>query len=308
MKGFSYIIRNYRPEDFNSYVQFHVEIEKLEPSGRCTSPEVLSENLRRPTSSPEQDMFIAEKNGKIVGIMNITPEQPIKRAILDCLVHPAHRRQGLATKLLDHALRRAKELKAKVAHVNVMQNNTAAYYVLPRLGFNVVRQFLELRLLLPEFPVAASRDYSCRPMQYGEEDKLTKIQNRSFAGTWGYNPNTIETITRRLKWGHGSPQDVIMAFDQDKPVGYCWTTINLEAEAASGKKKARIYMLGVDPDVRDRQIGRALLLAGLHRLKAQDISIIELTVDSENEAALALYRSAGFKVRATSLWYEKIID
>jgi ribosomal protein S18 acetylase RimI-like enzyme len=31
-------------------------------------------------------------------------------------------------------------------------------------------------------------------------------------------------------------------------------------------------------------------------------------VDKENEAACALYRSVGFKLRTRSLWYEKRLD
>jgi ribosomal protein S18 acetylase RimI-like enzyme len=66
-------------------------------------------------------------------------------------------------------------------------------------------------------------------------------------------------------------------------------------------------MLGVDPDHRGRGIGKEVILAGLSYLKGKGLGIVELTADSENEAARALYRSAGFQVRRRSLWYEKVI-
>jgi mycothiol synthase len=66
-------------------------------------------------------------------------------------------------------------------------------------------------------------------------------------------------------------------------------------------------MLGAAPDFRGFNLGKAALLAGLRHLKNQGLQVAEITVDSENEVALALYRSVGFKVWSTSLWYEKAI-
>ena len=201
-------------------------------------------------------------------------------------------------------------MKARVAHVNIRQDNAAARRVLSRLRFRVVRRFLELRLELAEIHLQdATHDSAlCRRLQAGEEEKLTQIQNRCFAGTWGYNPNTTEEIVHRLNLGHCSPEDIVLIHDGDKLVGYCWTTINREAEATNGEIKGRIYMLGVDPDYRGKEMGKTTLLAGLSYLKTKGIRVAELTVDNQNRAACALYRSIGFKIWTSSLWYEKAID
>ena len=306
MSNSLYIVRNYHPADFEDYVKLNIEAEKLEPTGRCTSPEVLSESLKQPNYSPEQNMFIVQLDGKIVGFINVTPELSIRRVILDCLVHPRHRRRGLATKLLAYAMHCAKELEAEVAHVNIREDNVVARSVLSRLGFKAIRRFLELRLQLAEvgLPDTTHNAYPSRHLQNGEEDKLTQIQNRCFTGSWGYNPNTTEEIVYRLNLSYRSPEDAVVTYDGYKLVGYCWTTINHEAELADG----RIYMMGVDPDYRGRGIGKAALLAGLSYLKAKGVQVAELTVDSENKAACALYHSLGFKIWTSSLWYEKTID
>jgi len=303
-----YTVRNYSPSDFEDYVKLNIEAEKLGPSGRYSSPQVISENLGRPNYSPEQDLFVVEKDGKIVGFMDTTPELNIKRVILDCLVHPEHRKKGLAKKLLSYALRHAKELQAKVAHVNIRQDNIVGKKVLSRLGFRTVRQYLEFRLPLSDLLDTAYNNYLCRHLQPGEEDKLTQIQNRCFAGTWGYNPNTIEEIAYSANLSNCSPEDVFLTCEGDKPIGYCWTRIDCEAEAANGERKGRIHMIGVDPDYRGRGIGKIALLAGLSYLKNKEVRVVELTVDSKNEAACALYHSTGFKSWSSSLWYEKAID
>jgi mycothiol synthase len=67
-------------------------------------------------------------------------------------------------------------------------------------------------------------------------------------------------------------------------------------------------MVGTDPDYRGRGVGRRVLLAGLAHLRSKGLPVTELTVDSENKVARALYRSVGFEIRTSSLWYEKVID
>ena len=308
MSDFLYTVRNYCPADFNNYVQFNIEVEKVEPTGYCVSAEVIAEKLHRPNYSPEQDLFIAETGGCIVGYLDITPELKIGRIILNCLVHPDHRRRGLASKIFGCALFRAKELGAKIAQVNIPQDSKVAKIVLSKLGFRFVRRFLQLRLDIDEvhWPDINQFTLDYRHLQSGEEDILTQLQNRSFAGNWGYNPNTVKEIVYRTHLNYCSPEDIILVSNGDKVVGYCWVLIT--HEATTDERRGQIRMLGVDPRYRRRGIGKRVLLAGLDHLKNKGLRIVELTVDSENNAACALYQSAGFKIWASSLWYEKVID
>jgi len=308
MSNFPYTVRNYRPADFDNYIRLNIEAEKLEPTGRCISPQVLSENLGRPNYSPERDLFISQIAGNMVGYIDVAPELDIGRVILNCWVHPEHRRRGLAAKLLGYATHRAKELGAKAAHVNIPQDNTVAKSVLSKLGFRLVRRFLELRLDIPKvrWQDIDQTALRCRHLQRGEEDRLTQIQNRSFAGTWGYNPNTVEEIIYRTNLSNCSPEGIVLAYDGDKAIGYCWTRIT--REAAAGEEKGQIFMLGVDPDYRGKGVGKGVLWAGLSYLKSKGLRVAELTVGSENKVACALYQSVGFKTWMSSLWYEKVID
>jgi mycothiol synthase len=107
---------------------------------------------------------------------------------------------------------------------------------------------------------------------------------------------------------HGrSPDDVTLTYLNDKLVGYCWIIINAEANAKRAQNKGLIHMLGVDPDYRRQEIGKAILLNGLEDLKNKGVDIVELTVDSENPAACSLYESVGFEVYAKTEWYEKTV-
>jgi len=309
MSNSPYTIRNYQPIDFDKYVRLSIEAEKLEPTGRCVSPQVIAENLGRPNYSPERDLFISQIAGNMLGYIDIAPELGIGRVILNCWVHLEHRRRGLATKLLGYATHRAQELGVRIAQVNIPKDNVVAKRTLSRLGFSLVRRFLELKLDITGvcWPDIDQPALGCRHLQPGEEDKLTQIQNRSFAGTWGYNPNTVEEIIYRTNSSTCSPEDIILTYEGDKVIGYCWTEITGEGGTATGRK-GRIFMLGVDQDYRGRRVGKRALLAGLAHLKNKGLQVAELTVDSKNKVACALYQSIGFKVRASTLWYEKVIN
>jgi mycothiol synthase len=305
-----YILRNYRPGDFNSYVQLHVEAERLDRAGHCTSPRVLREALGRPNYSPENDLFVAEREGKVIGYVNVTPELGIGRVVLSCLVHPEHRRKGLATRLYYDAVRRASSLGARVVQGSIAEGNVAARNLLSRLGFRFARRFLELRLELSEVQGLDAGDIACacRPLRRGDEAKLTEIQNRSFAGTWGYHPNTVEEIAYRVSLSDCCPEGIILVYEGDQPVGYCWATIDAEGNTAAGTRKGRIHMLGVVPDYRGKGLGRHALLAGLSYLGGRGIEVAEVTVDSENKGACVLYVSVGFKIWSTTAWHEKAVD
>ena len=301
-----YTIRNYQPEDFDKYALLNIEAEKLEPTGRCTSPQILTEHLGRPNYVPGQDLFIAEIEEKILGYIDITAEPGIGWVVLDYWMHPKHRGEGLTGQLFRYALCRATELGANVAQINISQDNIAVKTLLSRLGFSFVRRFFEMSLDIADvhwtdIDQAAPEG---RYLQPGEEDKLTQLQNRAFTGSWGYNPNTVEEIVYQTNLTNCSPWDIAIICQGNKAIGYCWTGIACEGGTAS-KKKGRILMLGVDPDYRGKGVGKRVLLAGLAYLKSKGLAVAGLTVDSENQAACALYQSVGFRVGTSSLWYQK---
>ena len=300
-----YIFRNYRASDFDSFARLKVSAARLAPGGYHLSPQVIRENLGQPDYSPEQDLFLVEFSAEVVGYLDVRPEISIGRVILDCFIVPEHRRQGLVTRLFSYATQRARAMGAKAVHVPIRQDNVVAQKLLAGLGFHTVRRFHELRLDLADLhPAGSATSFPIRHLRAGAEDKLAEIQNRAFAGTWGYSPNTIEAIKYRCYMSNTSPEGILIAHEGDRAVGYCWTRIEPAEKASRGE----IFMLGVEPGYRNKGIGRALLLAGLAYLKSKGLRSAHLTVDSKNTTALALYRSVGFEMRDSSLWYEKKLD
>ena len=298
METSGYTLRNYRPSDFDGLVGFF----QLESKPTSFTSQRVSEWLSWPHFSPEQDLFIVETETSIVGYMSLRPELEIDRVFITCRLHHNHQRKGLAAKLLECAMHRAHELNASVAHVDVMEDNTIARKALEKHGFSPVRQYYELKLDMAQadWEEAEKTSRGCRHLAPGEEAILADIQNRTFAEHWGYNPNTEETISYIISRSHSSPEDVVLACEEDSIIGFCLTEV-------IGNGEGRISMIGTDPDFRGKGIGRKILLAGLLYLKSKAVHSTYLTVDTVNEAALILYKSVGFENNNILLTYEKTI-
>jgi len=310
MSESAFIIRNYRPQDFNKLVEFGAEAEKQKQSYNRTSLQDLIESLSRPHHFPENNLFVAELIGDIIGYVDVVPELEIGRVVLCCLVHHDYRKDVYVKRLVEHGLIRATELGVKRVHIVIPQESMMAKRLFSIMGFRFVRRFLELKLDLyaSQLPDIDKNDILFRFLRGGEEEKLMNIQNRSFANTWGYNPNTLEEVIYRSSLPNCSPEDVILACEADNPIGYCWTRRIFGKNDTKSSDKGRIYMLGVDPNYRGRGVGKKVLMAGLSYLKSKGIKSVELTVDSENKVACSLYRLTGFDVLGCSLWYEKVLS
>ncbi len=309
MKDKKYHIRNYQPVDFADYLEFYHHVNRVRRLSLYVSPKLLSDDLNFPRRSPEKNLFIAESQGKIIGFCELIPEINIGRVLANSLVHPGFRRLGIGSALFDAALMRARELRADSIHVDIRKSNKPAGRFLSGQGFKAVRRYRELRLNLADLRGSANAcpSFPIRPMAAGEEHLLAEIQNLSFTGSWGFHPNTVEEIVYMINHCDCSHEDVLLAFDRDRPVGYCWTRVYREANSRRKTQKARIHMIGVDPAFRGGGLGKRILLAGVCKLKAEGIGVIELTVDSANLPALGLYHSIGFTRHAIILWYERSV-
>jgi mycothiol synthase len=310
MSSTSSIIRDYQASDLDRLLKLEGTGGARGQTGCVTSPSDLTESVSRRDYN-FVNVIVAERAGDIAGYASVTPEVQLGRAVLRWRVHTDRRTGGIAGKLIDKAISRTLPLGIKAVHANIWHGSPAARKLVCRRGFRCIRRYLEFRLDLSKTHVAEMKSgrFRGRFLQPGGEEGLTRLQNRSFAGAWGYNPNTVEEMILRTRLPGFSRRDIIIAFESDKqPIGYCWTRTYHSEDKGMKQRMGRIHMLGVDPDYRGRGIGRQLLVLGISELARKDVRIIELTVDQENKAACALYRSIGFKVWRSSLWYEKKME
>lgn len=301
-----YQIRNYHTSDWEGYVGLYSEaVTEGKERYLGLPPKQLQLLLECHDYSLNQDLFICEKNREIIGYLYTTPERGIDRIIFYCYVHPAHRRKNIGSSLFTYGFKQARAMGLSKVHVNIDKDNRIGNIFLNQLGFNCVRKYLELYRSLLEYQEQETElppGFKMRCLQNGEEEMLAQLQNNSFQGSWGFNPNTGKEIIYTLHSNEGSPKDIILLLYGEKPAGYCWTQVNVK------KGVGRIYMMGVEPEYRGKKIGKILLAKGLSYLAKEGMHTAILTVDDHNKTAKNLYQTLGFKLLNTSLWYEKRVD
>jgi len=293
-------VRNCRPQDEADSAAY----ESLKEGA------IFAHLLSKPGYSVAENLFFTEADGVIVGSINVLPELSIGRAVLDHAVSPLYQLQTVLKALVKAALKRARQMGAAVAHVGIPSIETEPAEVLMNLGFKPVRRFCDMRLNIADIDLegADRLDWTYRYFKSGDEVLLSDIQNRCFAGAWGYNPNTVEDTAWQLKVRNNCPEDVILAMARGEVIGYCWTESECGREPTTGESKGRIYMLGVDSRYRARGLGRQLIRMGLLHLRNQGRELIDITVDTQNVAAVTLYHSLGFHLCSETVWYEKGLD
>jgi mycothiol synthase len=301
-----YIIRNYRPEDFDGYALLCQEAQELRPSGHAATREIVRKWLTWPYFNPENDLFLLEKNDELIGGLDLRPEPNIGRVVFRCWIRPQHRRNGLGKRLFEQSVQHAIDLGVDRIHVNVPGSNNVARTILSRHGFRPVRRFLELKLDLTLIDRKELEESvkECRYLKSGQEAELARVQNLAFGDQWGYNPNTAETIAFYVRLGDPATDNIILSCEQDKIIGYCWVEIVYGSEP-DDDPAGEIHMIGSDPEYQGQGIGKKVLLAGLAYLKDKGTRTTYLSVDSENQSALALYYSVGFELHRKTIWYEK---
>ncbi len=300
-------IKPYDPNHLTHLIRFSNEIEKLGLVGCGISLEMILAYKGISAYNLEKSLYIVENAGTIRGYVHVLPEPFIKRCVVSYLVHPADQTDRLSRHLLDRALQKTKELKLARAHIFTSNENPLEKAFLGMMGFKHIRRFYEMNLDLQKarLPNADNVPFLCRAFNKGEEAALTRLQNRSFKNAWGFNPNTVAEIVYRTELPDCLPEGIFITWDADRPIAYCWTKINLKRGNHKNKRSGSIQMFGVDPNYRGLGLAKQVFTAGLNYLIKQGIDIAQITVDSENEAALTIYKSAGFVIEDTTLWFEK---
>ncbi|MFA1821066.1 GNAT family N-acetyltransferase [Virgibacillus oceani] len=122
-----------------------------------------------------------------------------------------------------------------------------------------------------------------------------RLHDEAFPGTYYSGQEIIERINQTQK--------VFILKDGDRLAGYAY----VEAQPAYGE--GSIEFIAVDPVFQGKRYGQKLLSEALHWLFSFDaIGEIQLAVAADNQIALKLYLSVGFKVKHELYYFEKQRD
>lgn len=215
----------------------------------------------------------------------------------EMVIHPRFRRRGLGSLLIHAVLTHAREEYADEVHLWAYGNSAAAQRMARDVGFREERTLLQMSLpgeLLPVLSEAPA-GITVRPMEPTRDAyRWLALHNRVFAGHPEQESWDAADLQARFDQPWFSPRDLLIAEREGtaEMVGFCWVKLPTDREAPG-----EIYIVGVDPEVRGVGLGRYLTRAGLAHMRANNRPGATLYVESENDAAITLYRKLGFEPR-----------
>lgn len=186
-----------------------------------------------------------------------------------------------------------------IGHVEPGDDEVAA-----RWGFAPYRDLWQLRAPLPAPP----GDLAVRPFEPADAEAVLAVNRRAFAWHPEQGGMTAEDLRRRQAESWYDPAGFLLHEQQGRLAGFCWTKLHPGGEAPPEDiAMGEIYVICVDPDFQGRGIGGPLTLAGLGYLHSRGPTTAMLYVESDNDAANAVYRSLGFRRHHTNRAYAAVL-
>ncbi|WP_293155880.1 MULTISPECIES: GNAT family N-acetyltransferase [unclassified Microcoleus] len=292
--------------------------EAVDGVGEEVSASEVKLVLDAPTLDKARDVQLWEDgNYRLIGLALL--DMPDSQDEIDgCLwfyVHPKARGQDLEKDIIKWGEKRLGEvskqrnLPAKLRTYS-REDESDEMRLLEKEGFEVDRYFLTMARSLaepipaPEFPA----DFALTHVS-GEKDIQPWVEmfNQSFIDHWNHHDLTAETVRYWMQDENYQPElDLIAVSGDRKFAAFCDCQIKPQKNPRSDAKDGWIELLGTRRDFRKMGLGKAMLLAGLHTLKAAGANTAKLSVDADSlTGATKLYKSVGFRPMETWLSWAK---
>ncbi|MGF1569811.1 MAG: GNAT family N-acetyltransferase [Nodosilinea sp.] len=287
-------------------------VDRLDSS---TTLEDLQRRLDHPPPGGTQHRQLWHTpSGQLIGVASVWVDEPTEalEAWLGVKIHPDYRGQGLEAELLTWCEQLVQAQAAQVpAQLRAGVREDKPYYraMYEAQGYQVVRWFNDMVRPLaepipaPQFPAG----FTSRPTNAAEIQAWVEMFNQSFVDHWNFSPMTLADRQHHLSYPTYQPAlDWVAVAADGTLVAFCEGDILHDDNARKGHKEGWIGLLGTRRGYRRLGLARAMLLQGLHQLRAAGMETALLGVDSENpNQAKSLYEATGFRVKKTYLSYEK---
>jgi len=265
---------------------------------------------------------LARDGARLVGYAHLDVTDPVAGPSAEVAVDPAYRRRGVGQGLVQTVLAQSPDGRLRLwSH----GEESGAEPLATSLGFRRSRTLYQMRRSLhaalpdPVWPDGVG----LRSFLPGlDDEEWVELNRRAFVNLPDQGSWTIDDLHLRMRepWFDAEGFLVAVAHEDvgDRMVGFHWTKVHGadahhhghvhehhhdEGSAHEHSHDDRhhghepigeVYVVGVDPSMHGRGLGRALTLAGLQHLRTRGLPDAMLYVDAENVTAISLYESLGF--------------
>jgi mycothiol synthase len=253
--------------------------------------------------------LLTDVDGELVGYAHLdTDGDSFGRQVGELFVHPARRRQGHGTAMVESLVSNAAAEPDKL-RVWAHGDHPAAARIAEHSGFTRARELLVLHAEVQEWPEPAPRaGITLRTFVPGQDEQaVIDVNARAFDWHPEQGSLTVDELRAEEAEAWFDPQGFFVAVDaSDKVVGFHWTKVHpADPKRFGGESVGEVYVVGVDPGAQGGGLGRALTVAGLRYLRGQGLGQVILYVEGDNTAALALYERLGFTRYAVDVQYSR---
>lgn len=262
-------------------------------------------HLHHGGDSHDEHLIASDLSGEIQGYLHLDATDAVEGPVLEVVVHPEARRNGIGKALVKEALARTGDSRIRLwAHGEL----SSAYGLAEELGFEKSRELWQMRRsLFAPFPkVQFSPDIEIRSFSLGvDENDWLELNAQVFADHPEQGRMTREDLDVRMSEAWFDPAGFLIATRDNKMVGYHWTKVHGGQGSHGHSEIGEIYVLGISPSERGTGLAKALSIRGLEHLRGNGLSAAMLYVDADNKAAIGLYESLGFAHWDTDVMFRK---
>jgi ribosomal protein S18 acetylase RimI-like enzyme len=267
----------------------------------------------RPRFDPSADAWVVtDPSGKIVAFSYTWDEKELTVFDTAGWVHPAHRRLGIGTALVEAVEKRAVRDMASIPRdqpVRVLQSfeadasgardpeASAARFLFEGLGYAPEREYLHMGIIVPDdFDVGGSPDgVEIRRRVEGDDRAIVAVMAEGFDDPWDYEEAHSEWLVSKTY----DPTLWHVALQGDQMIGA------LFAHVINGQ--GQISALTVLAPWRRRGIAGALLRSSFATFRVRGVSDVRLNVDRDNLGAQRLYEHAEMQLRRRWIVFGKTL-
>jgi len=164
------------------------------------------------------------------------------------------------------------------------------------LGFVAFRDLWQLRCPLP-LPPTQQKPLITRAFTAEDADAFLAVNREAFAWHPEQGALSADDLEQRSHEPWFNPEGFRLLHDGPDLIGFCWTKIHQHPPLGE------IYAIAVHPSHHGQGLGLPLTRAGLDWLADQGLTTGMLYVESDNDAANAVYARLGFVHHQTNRAY-----